>query len=103
MDIKKITYQLDHISPAPQVGQCIVTLSQPHRPRFRLLSVMMIRTVRKIKHRTITDHQAYALELNNRPDLKAFTEFELADEEAQVWVRGEEALPCFWLSREKPR
>ena len=102
LDTKKITYQLDPDSVAPIPGQYLVTLSKPDRPRPRILSVMLIRQVRKINHRTITDHQAYALELIDRPDLKPYTEVEWADDSTNVWVRGDEALPCFWLKREKP-
>ena len=103
MDTKKITYQLHPDSADPTPGQYLVTLSQRDRPRHRVLSVMMIRQVRKINHRTITDHQAYALELLDRPDLKPYTEFELTGSSVNVWVRGDEALPYFWLRREKPK
>lgn len=104
MDIKKITYQIDIDSTAPVVGQYLVTLgkrggSRPSLPSLTVLSVMIIKTVRKINHRSVFHYQGYALELYNRPDLKPFTEFEGQADEVLVWVRGQEALPCFWIPR----
>lgn len=95
-ELKYCTYQLHHDSPAPVPGQYLVTLGKKE-----ILHIQLIKSVRKINHLKVKTYQGYALELIDRPDLKLYTEFERVGSSARVWVRGEEALPCFWLPRGK--
>lgn len=105
--LKKITYYIHPDDDQPQPGQFLVTISRNARRRKQkfdgVLSVMLIRKVRKIQHKQITDSQGYALQLHDKPEYKPVTVVEQLDDEYQVWVRGEEALPCFWTPRGKPK
>lgn len=97
MELKKVSYQLDPDDAAPRPGEYLVTIGQ----RGGVLSVMVIKTVRKVNHRLVKDYQAYELQLYNRPDLKPFAEYERRLNSLSVWVRGEPALPCMWIPRSK--
>ncbi|RYF78034.1 MAG: hypothetical protein EOO39_02505 [Cytophagaceae bacterium] len=104
--LKNITYYLHPDDEQPRPGQFLVTISRSRNRRPQtydgVLSVMLIKTVRKIRHKRIINSQGYALELHDKPEFKPLTVVERLSDGVQVWVRGEESLPCFWLPRGKP-
>lgn len=93
-ETKNITYDINLDDPAPTVGQYLVFLGKKG-----LLSVNLIRAVRKVQPKVVRDYARYVLAILPTPDLKPYTVFERRFNRAEVWVRGVEALPCFWISR----
>ena len=105
--LKKITYYLHPDDDQPRPGQFLVTISRSRNRRQQkydgVLSVMLIKTVRKIQHKQLMDSQGYALELHDKPEFKPVTVVERVSDGVQVWVRCEESLPCFWIPMGKPK
>lgn len=97
-ELKKVTYHIEHDDAAPEVGQYFVFLGKKG-----VLSVHLIRTVRKVVPRVISECAKYALQLKPQPHLIPYTEFERRYHGTQVWVRGEPALPSYWMPRGKPK
>lgn len=95
-ETRKLTYDLDPDDPAPIKGQYLVSIGAKG-----IGSIYLIRAVRIVSSRVIQEHVRYGLTVVPQPELKPYTEFVRRFNGAQVWVRGEEALPCFWYSRSK--
>ena len=96
---KKCTYTIPINDPAPLPGQYLVTLGINRKGVARVNSVWLIASVKKVKHKTVGETQGYHIAAWNQPELKDYTEFERRFRHTNVWVRGEVALPCYWLPR----
>lgn len=95
-DTTNLTYDLSPNDPAPVKGQYLVSIGAKG-----IGSVYLIKAVRVVPSRAIREYVRYGLTVVSMPELKQYTEFIRRYNGAQVWVRGEEALPCFWYSRSK--
>jgi hypothetical protein len=95
-ETKKLGYDTFLGDPAPVPGEYLVGIG-----KRGILSVSLIRSVRKVNHRVVRDYQQYQMEIAPMPHLKEFTEFERTEHSANVWVRGEQARPFFWHPRGK--
>lgn len=102
-DEKKCTYYIDVLERAPKPGEYMVWVGKKG-----INQVLMIKSVKAVKHKVVTDTQAYHLKLQPMNHLKELT---VIDEKrrmgvvvsCQAWVRGEEAWPCYWHPRSKKR
>ncbi|RYC70880.1 hypothetical protein [Spirosoma sordidisoli] len=94
METKTITYHIQHDDPAPVVGQYMVFVG-----KRGILSVHLVRSVRKVVPRVISEYAKYRMVLLPQPELKALTDYEWDEDGLAVWVRGEPALPSVWMPR----
>jgi len=95
-ETRNLTYDLEPIATAPIKGEYLVSIGAKG-----IGTVYLIKSVRIIKSKVIRDLVRYGLTVVSMPELKQYTEFVRRYNGAQVWVRGEEAHPCFWYSRSK--
>jgi hypothetical protein len=98
IETKKLTYTIGIEDPAPLPGQYFVMMS--HDQKRGILSVSLIKSVVAVKHKIVTDEQGYHLRLIPCPELKELTDFQYHNHGADVWVKGEPALPSFWHRRD---
>ncbi|RIV20351.1 hypothetical protein DYU11_20075 [Fibrisoma montanum] len=95
METKTWTYTVSVDDPAPKPGEYIVTVG-----KRGINSVLLIRKVRKVNHKRVSEDQGYVVEVMYRPDLKPLADIEWhSAEDLSVWVKGEPAWPLFWNPR----
>ncbi|GAB2549762.1 hypothetical protein [Spirosoma aerophilum] len=95
-EARNLSYDLSPDDPAPIKGQYLVSIGAKG-----IGSIYLIRSVRVVQSRIVRPFVRYGLTVVAMPELKPYTEFVRRFNGAQVWVRGIEALPCFWYSRSK--
>ncbi len=95
---RKLTYDINWWEDPPTVGQYMVTIG-----RKGIGTVYLLKSIRQVKQKSITEYIRYAVEVMIMPGLKELTEFEMVEGGANVWVRGEEAWPMFWNPRKKKK
>ena len=74
-------------------GQYIASIGKG----YQVVSVWLILTARRIRHKSAREYQGWALEVTPAPEAKPVAVY---DEQAnELWVRGEMAHPLFWYPR----
>ena len=96
MSTRSLTYDLNPDDPPPQPNQYLVTVGKKG-----IGTVYLIKAVRLVKSKIVRSYTRYCLTVSAQPEMKQYTEYERRFRGVNVWVRGEQALPCFWYSRKK--